>query len=446
MNLSDFLIFYVSILAILVTLFAVSTNLSRDLKYSLIKKYIFNSNFFIVYFIYYLISFLLVIIFFSNIENYLIVVIVTTFIYTFLFVCRFFWLSLDKNELYSYLNKLVKNEGRYKKVEVLRDIFLNFDFVKNERNYLPRDEFECLLEIVGEHYVIIDSEFIVNLLDTNQFIELISNFNNERGIVGEKLVYSKLKEKNSFLKRIITSRIRLVKYYDDRFNSLGYFLLKPFNNFSIEECDNLEEVESFFDSINSFLTNLFNLTVEISVLELSDNDREKYLDSLIPEINKLLKNNDYYLENLVPEKKENLNKLRERIYDFHIYYFYLISYKVEVGLLDKKLFDYVLNIIHLSEGVEKYFINNISPNFKCWNLDLSTVHKNKYKSFQHMKEFSYEKYFLLYLFYFFKIGKTIKLRNKLENIGDFTKEFILNFYDFSDKEYRDFIKRIKNIN
>lgn len=451
----EFVIFYISLLGLLVTLFAISTSLSKDLKYSLIKKYIFNSSFLIYYFSSFLLFFVLGVVsymfensFFLYFQN---IVVVFMFLLTSCFIIIFFWKNLDKNVLYEKLRKKILSlKDKAKRVEILRDILSNLEFVKNERNYLPREEFEFLKDIVKKEYDILDEkrnldvEFLDKLLNNEQFLDIFQNYfeNLNLNILFKNNNLFLLPKKQFFLCMFFLSRIRNIKIYEDEFNSIGYFLLKPLCRIEfISYCQNsVYYAECYLDNAHKYLDNIFIVLEQLQTINFNEKDKIKYLENIFADLTRFLISLE---ENF--EGYSNVNKLREKIYDFYVYYYYLICYKVETGYFTSDFYSLMYNVLSSTPNLESYFLKDNKPQQPQNRMGLRQLGYNKLGGkVQDLIEIDYDKYYLLYIYGKF-IEKKILISNVIEvDFNIFTREFVSKFYNFSNDNITRFYKSFKN--
>ena len=112
-SLESYLLLHFTILGIVVTLVALTTNLTKEVRQDLIKKYYLKTPFVIIYYCTILVSFILTLIVYifnkPNFSNVLFILSIIVFFYTAFFIPKFLF-SLNREGLYKKILKEFKYE------------------------------------------------------------------------------------------------------------------------------------------------------------------------------------------------------------------------------------------------------------------------------------------------------------------------------------------------
>ena len=439
-NIQDLVFLHFTILGIFVTLFTISTALTKDVRQDLIKDYYLKSFHVLSYIILIIVSFFISIA--SYIYNWLTIAFllcVFLFLYSICFVFAFIS-TLNRKWLYNRMIEKFKEEIKKDTRAVdcntnhtksgyksLADFFKNLSYVETSSNDFT-EEIEAIKQFVKDTPVDKRTEIWDNLYsspfqmieNTKLLYELFLAFydlkSNEYNNLDNVLFYQNVSH-------LLCCKLLLAsKGFDNKINSLALYL-KEFLDFrnidTFKQSTDYAWLENYNKLIGSTADKIFILSKIILELNFDSGHKKQYFDNYIESLSKVL---EHYFESDYDENSYQLkiwNNQNSNILEKLLELFYLILTRIEQEKLPKSFFETALNVYTRKEFKEKFYS---SPNRQ---INLLEGFNPLNPGAQFVSFCNYNKFRILFLFY-----EYAKEPNKSVNLSIFKKE---DFYESSEQ-------------
>jgi len=494
----DFLIAYFTILTLIVTLIGITSTLTKEVRYNLIKRYIFSNPHTVLYVVFVIFSFLCTVTLYYLNAPYLNPVILILFIIMFLsscLYCAWFIWNLNRTWLYSCISENFKNElkkGVYTQNELdtgsesLSDLVNNIAYVQNNNG-----DFEEELRVVRQI-----AEECIKANEINGlkrlFSALISNVGNDNLLKGLTDLISDLQfeyyqnlEAMVFLQDICYSlfltRIAKAKEFDPDLDYAGEYL-KRFLDIRLisvfKKTTDSRTIQLYENLVSNSIDCLGNLCNAIIDLDMAQEVKKKYLLGQLRSLNLLLSDyreeisDDFFAEDVEEYNKFNIlknindktqedelflrsierkvgliNQKMNDIKEKKAQLFFRILYGIDQGSLSKGFFDVAMKMFGTHGFKERYYLQK--------EIDGMTF--VLYDSFeggvQSLPEFPYNKYRLIASFYQYLHGEGLDIDKFTKEdfvrspqlsaaIPEITPEFVSKYFDFDKNRFKKFKETI----
>ena len=494
---------YFTVLALLVTLISITSVLTKEIRQDLIIRYYFKTKLIIWYFSFLVGSFLVIIIS-NNCEHhstFSLIIFIILFGWTIGFIITFIK-SLTRGKFYSALFEKFKKESRrdqpkskellprsHNQFQTLNDFTKNIGFIqKNSSDFIDETEFlkKVILFCIENNKVHIIQDFFndrdaFRINNLKYFENLISLFYDLRFFNKDVSPPELMTLYQYLMFKVIEQSFYSVKIFSFQLNTSGLYIKEFLDIRFIEQykrTTDKEWIQKYQQLINQTIDLLFTLSKNILNSNIPNEYKQKYLISMLGELNKSLEHythiyegdfckEDYYKlkfdEKKNPKEKELLNTADEK-YNFiksrlkHLQeklseLFYLILYKIDSG---------ELNISYFKIAIQLYNTKALKSQFnKKESFDkLNFVNYNWFEGgAQSIGSFNFNKYRLLFIFYEYiysreKEKTVVDILNSFEKevfterntlnseIENLKMEFIQKYFnEFNKKDFNEF-KRI----
>lgn len=489
-NPQDYLIVYFTILGILVTLIAITSSLTKEIRQDLIVKYYLKSKFVILYLIYIVITFIITCLIYYLDSKYLNATIFILFIITFLITLIFsglFIIRLTRNWLYSQIFEEFQKEVNSKKgirkessklnysktqLESLDSLIKNFSYVeKNNQDFI--EEVKTIKRIVkycitNDRLTIVIDFFnndVIRINNTSFFENLISmlyelKFENHENLVLERLY-------QNFLYNLVMENFFRAKEFNLRLNTSGLYLKEFLDIRYIGEFKTTENdiwINNYEALIFNTIDKLYDLCRLLITIDIEPKTKKRYLLTQLGYLNMVLEHYDYLHEtdflkeyydiNVTSSKKEIadkkigiIKKQKKYLKEKQLEIFYLILHNIDKDELQSYFFEIALKFYNLKDFDIQYYKHERFDKLDWLNYDQFTG------GAQAIASFNFNKYRLLISFYkYLKTGnvdiKKFENENFTDNTSSFEKElenitgeFISKYFDYEKTRFEQFKKQ-----
>ena len=485
--LDSFLILYFTVLGILVTLIAISSNITKEVRQGLFFDYYIDSDFLRLFFICYIAPFLIG--FFGYVRDvkylnqFLIISIPILFFWT-LYTVRLFVKRINRDWLYQKLFKKFKSdfEKETKRIEEknephtktrltsLDDFLKNLTYIETTSNdFIEELEF---IKGVGRVALKTDKGYIFDRF----FEQLKTTVENPRFLskLRSSLYYSMREDYFDNLRVVIklqTIYTGLVihgfsktKEFDESLDIDGFRIKDSFDILYVHTYKKTTDKEWIKDydalAVNT-INRVFNLCWLIIYLDIHPKYKKRYLTGQLSSMVKILEyyNNvhgqdflkDYnYLEynedlseagekslKLADKKVKIIKDLKEVLWGKVSKLFYMILYEIDLGALQKDFFEIALKIFKIEEFEKQYYNYYISR-------DLNFLNYNRFQGgAQSVASFNFIKYKLLLSLYEYLQKNDLDIRKYSDE--HFSKHKMPGFYNQVDILDSDFVRKYFDI-
>ena len=498
-SLEGFLILYFTVLGILVTLIAISSSLTKEVRQDLFFKYYINSEFLIPFFIFYIVSFLIgftgYIVNFGYLNLFLIISVPLLFVWL-LGIIRLFVKRINREWLYKQLFKRFKSD--FKK-ETKRIEEKNEPHTKTQ--LIPLDDFLknlTYIETTSSDFIE-EIEFIKGAgrvaLNTNnwyvfdQFFEQLKKIENSRFFskLRSSLFYSMRQDYFNDLRIVIniqTNYTGLVihsfsktREFDESLNIDGHRIKNFFDVLYVYTYKKTRDNEWIKDCealVVNTINKMFNLCSLIIYFDIYPKAKKIYLDGQLSSMvnvleyfnpvsgQNFLENYNYlkYKKNLSKNEKNSLEladkkikiieDLKKLLWDSVSKLFYSILYEIDIGGLQKDFFEIALKIFEREDFKKQYYEYNVSRylNFLNYNRfqggaqSVAPFNFIRYKLLLSLHKYMQTDYLDIarYSDEHFSEHKVSKFRNQVDRLDS---DFVGKYFDIDNEKLTEFKKKVK---
>lgn len=307
-NFESFLLSYFSILGILVTLLSISSSLSKEVKFDLIKKYlIFDvKNSFFIFFLIFILA-LGVVFQNSEIESMYLILLLINLIITSIISINFF---INLNEK-SILDKIIttKINNIEKLNEILNDLKDNFFYTSFNSSKLNKEKLNVIKKLLrktfsNEKYrgevkeqIFYDGEFKEILFDNknlNEWVDFIYKLRAENGFNDIDYVFFI----EDFLFEILKLNFINSKSFSPNLNTSSLYLkegidLKLINKFKTEK-ENKNLIKNFNSLLSLKINQIKNLCLIVLDLNINSKDKLRYIETQLESLYSIMSGFKYF--------------------------------------------------------------------------------------------------------------------------------------------------------
>lgn len=484
--LESFLILYFTVLGILVTLIAISSSITKEVRQELFFNNYINSDFLRLFFIFYIAPFLIgfigYILNFRYLNQFLMLSIPILFFWV-LYTVILFIKRTNRGWLYQQLFKRFKSdfEKETKRIEEKNEPHTKTrltsldDFLKN-LTYIETTSSDFIEEIefingVGRVALKTDKGYIFDL-----FFEQLKKVENPRFFskLRSSLYYSMREDYFDNLRVVIKLQtiytglvihgLSKTKEFDESLDIDGFRIKDSFDIryvHTYEKTTDKEWIKDYDALAVNTINKVFNLCWLIIYLDIHPKYKKRYLTGQLSSMVKILEyyNNvhgqdflkDYnYLKynedrseagkkslKLADKKVKIIKDLKEVLWGRVSKLFYMILYEIDLGALQKDFFETTLKIFKIEEFEKQYYNYYMSR-------DLNFLNYDRFQGgAQSVASFNFIKYKLLLSLYEYLQKNDLDIRKYSDE--HFSKHKMPGFYNQVDILDSDFVRKYFDI-